>query len=398
MNDDREKETVDDDRELLFLSQLHPDKTLDDVRAKLETARNGEGVEDPLVRAGELLSKKDNIDTVVKTSLKVELEDYIIRKGFREKAARLALWKTGFNTSEALRWLERVGKVSSLEDIVYDNDEDSEVPPPPPPDWSGGSDCDGVFSPEQTETTHQQWSSKKNPFISQELSPGNTVTESQMRYILMQELWQAISKLTLPALHAEISRLKKLSQGDAISQVPTQRHVQTSISVNNPYQSRRRRDFREQTQPGDEWVTQYYPKRRFAPPSGANGHPWEESKNYYYNKHNQEDRRNIRRQKRVVAGDGGSFSGAGSHPCEEKNNHLQIKEERRVRPQRIITDDGESSGSCHFWQEERKNIRPFKEDKGGVCPQERVITSRGGLPFGYPRHPKMNSYLRSVAR
>jgi len=398
MNDDREKETVNDDKELLFLSQLHPEKTLDDVRAKLETARNGEGVEDPLVRAGELLSKKDNIDTVVKISLKVELEDYIIRKGYREKAARLALWKTGFNTSEALRWLERIGKVSSLEDIVYDKDEDSEVPPPPPPDWSGGSDCDGAWSPEQTETTHREWSSKKIQFISKELSPGNTVSEAQMRYILSKELWQAISKLTLPALHSEISRLKKLSQAEALSQVPTQRHVQTSFSFNSPYQSRRRRDFCEQTEQGDDWVSQNYPKRRFARASGANGHHWEENKNYYYNKHIQEERRNIRHEKRVVTSDAGSFSGASSHPLEERNNHLQIKEKRSARPQRIVTDDGESSGSFHFWQEDRKNSTQFKEDRGGVSPQQRVITSRGGLPFGYPRHPKMNCYLRSVAR
>jgi len=387
---------MNDDKELLFLRLLHPEKSWDDVRAKLETARDGEGVEDPLIRAGELLSRKNTIVSGARATLEVELEESMIAKGYSKKATRLALLKTGFNTAEAFRWLEHCGKVPSLENIVYDTDEDSEVPPPPPPDWSGGSECEDALSPRSP--THQQTSSTNNPSIPQtspekhgstieqtetfgveqrggtnigsfeEISPGTIATEEKMKRILMKELWRAISKLELSTIYAEISRLKKLSQGDTVSQITTQRIRQTSFASSDPH-VRRRPVFRDQAHSE----------------LGASTHSWEEKV--------KEDRRRVGHQRRVVTSD----RGASGRPWEEKRNLLQVFEDRRnvCRQRRVGTSGGGVSGG--FWEENRNVIRD-KDDRRNVCPQRRVVTSGGGLPFGHPRHPKMESYVHRVER
>jgi len=392
---------MNDDREFLFLRLLHPEKSWDDVLAKLETARDGEGVEDPLIRAGELLSRKNTMVCGARATLEVELEDSMSAKGYSKRATRLALLKTGFNTAEAFRWLEHCGKIPSLENIVYDTDEDSEVPPPPPPDWSGVSECEDALSPRSP--THQQTSTTSNPSIPhtlpekhgskieqtekfggeqrggtkiwsfEEISPGTIATEEKMKRILMKELWRAISKLKLSTIYAEISRLKKLSQGDTVSQIPTQRIRQTSFASNDPY-VRRRSIFRDQAQPE----------------LGASTHSWEEKRDFLQVK---EDRRRARRQRRVIT----SGRGASGRPWEEKSNHLQVLEDsRHVCCQRqVLTSGGGASGG--FWEENRNVIRD-KDNRRSVCPQRRVVTSGGGLPFGYPRHPKMESYVHRVER
>jgi len=368
---------MNDDREFLFLRLLHPEKSWDDVLAKLETARDGEGVEDPLIRAGELLSRKNTMVCGARATLEVELEDSMSAKGYSKRATRLALLKTGFNTAEAFRWLEHCGKIPSLENIVYDTDEDSEVPPPPPPDWSGVSECEDALSPRSP--THQQTSTTSNPSIPhtlpekhgskieqtekfggeqrggtkiwsfEEISPGTIATEEKMKRILMKELWRAISKLKLSTIYAEVSRLKKLSHGDTVSQVPTQRIRETSLASSD----------------------------------------WEEKRVFLQVN---EDRRHVRCQRRVVA----SGKGASCRPWEEKRN-LQVVEDRRriCRQQRVVTSGGDASD--RFWEENRNVIR-VKDNRRSVYPQRRVVTSGGGLPFGYPRHPKMKSYVHRVER
>jgi len=390
---------MNDDKELLFLRLLHPEKSWDDVRAKLETARDGEGVEDPLIRAGELLSRKNTIVSGARATLEVELEESMIAKGYSKKATRLALLKTGFNTAEAFRWLEHCGKVPSLENIVYDTDEDSEVPPPPPPDWSGGSECEDALSPRSS--THQQTSSTNNPSIPQtppekhgskidqtetfgveqrggtkifgfdEIPPGTIATEEKMKRILMKELWRWISKLKLSTIYAEISRLKKLSQGDTVFQIPTQRIRQSSLASSDPY-VRRRPFFSDKAQPE----------------LGASTHSWEEKRDFLQVK----DRRRVRRQRRVAT----SGRGASGRPWEERRNLLQLEDGRHVfRQRRVLTSGGGASGG--LWEENRNVIRD-KDNRRSVCPQRRVVTSGGGLPFGYPRHPKMESYVHRVER